>query len=101
MSHYRYPRFGNYRKIAPTFVLSSVGLVVRDITSQDSNLLDEIHCQKHSLDAFHCNYRCDLKPSKFQADFPRQTEPFQLQVSFNRNLDTMNSQTVKVLDPDF
>ena len=42
-----------------------------------------------------------FKPSKFQADFPRQTEPFQLQVSFNRNLDTMNSQIVKVLDPDF
>ena len=78
-----------------------MGLVVRHITSQDSNLLDEIHWQKHSLDAFHCNSRSDSKPSKFQADFPRQTEPFQLQVSFNRNLDTMNSQTVKVLDPDF
>ena len=78
-----------------------MGLVVRHITSQDSNLLDEIHCQKHSLDAFHCNYRCDLKPSKFQADFPRQTEPFQLQVSSTRNLDTMNYQTMKVLDPDF
>ena len=78
-----------------------MGLVVTHVTSQDSNLLDEIHCQKHSLDAFHCNYRSDLKPSKFQADFPRQTEPFQLQVSFNRNLDTMNSQTMEVLDPDF
>lgn len=78
-----------------------MGLVVRHITSQDSNLLDEIHWQKHSLDAFHCNSRSDSKPSKFQADFPRQIEPFQLQVSFNRNLDTMNSQTMEVLDPDF
>lgn len=78
-----------------------MGLVVRHITSQDSNLLDEIHWQKHSLDAFHCNSRSDSKPSKFQADLPRQTEPFQLQVSFNRNLDTMNSQTMEVLDPDF
>lgn len=78
-----------------------MGLVVRHITSQDSNLLDEIHWQKHSLDAFHCNSRSDSKPSKFQADFPRQTEPFHLQVSFNRNLDTMNSQTMEVLDPDF
>lgn len=78
-----------------------MGLVVRHITSQDSNLLEEIHCQKHSLDAFHCNYRSHSKPSKFQADFPRQTEPFQLQVSFNRNLDTMNSQKIGSPGPRF